>query len=35
MDVGRRVVVESSVVDFTSGDPEVLRQGQGDVSAFE
>ncbi|KAG2447152.1 hypothetical protein HYH02_007898 [Chlamydomonas schloesseri] len=35
VDVGRRVVVESSVVDFTSGDPEVLREGQGDVSAFE
>ncbi len=23
------------VVDFTGGDPVVLRRGQGDVSAFE
>ncbi|EFJ42293.1 hypothetical protein VOLCADRAFT_107339 [Volvox carteri f. nagariensis] len=35
VDVGRRVVVESSVVDFTGGDPVVLRHGQGDVSVFE
>ncbi|GFR52586.1 hypothetical protein Agub_g15180 [Astrephomene gubernaculifera] len=35
VDVGRRVVAESSVVDFTGGDPVVLRRGQGDVSAFE
>ncbi|KXZ48779.1 hypothetical protein GPECTOR_25g363 [Gonium pectorale] len=35
VDVGRRVVVESSVVDFTGGDPLVLRHGAGDVSAFE
>ncbi|GLC46151.1 hypothetical protein PLESTB_001195500 [Pleodorina starrii] len=35
VDVGRRVVVESSVVDFTGGDPVVLRRGQGDVSVFD
>ncbi|PNH07203.1 hypothetical protein TSOC_006364 [Tetrabaena socialis] len=35
VDVGRRVVVESSVVDFTGGDPVVLRHGQGNCSDFE
>lgn len=35
VDVGRRVVVESSIIDFTGGDPVVLRHGQGDTSMFE
>ncbi|KAG2489365.1 hypothetical protein HYH03_012195 [Edaphochlamys debaryana] len=35
VDPGRRVAWVSSVVDFTSGSPEVLRRGQGDTSAFE
>jgi tRNA A37 threonylcarbamoyladenosine synthetase subunit TsaC/SUA5/YrdC len=35
VDVGPRVATQSTVVDMTGGEPEVLRQGKGDASAFE
>eukprot|EP00879_Flechtneria_rotunda_P004131 GHRR01004377.1.p1 GENE.GHRR01004377.1~~GHRR01004377.1.p1 ORF type:complete len:272 (+),score=69.05 GHRR01004377.1:104-919(+) len=34
VDVGPRTVTATSVVDFTGGEPEVIRVGKGDVSMF-
>ncbi|WIA42891.1 hypothetical protein OEZ86_008806 [Tetradesmus obliquus] len=34
VDTGRRTVTATSVVDMTTSEPEVIREGRGDVSMF-
>jgi tRNA A37 threonylcarbamoyladenosine synthetase subunit TsaC/SUA5/YrdC len=34
VDVGPRIATQSTVVDMTAADPEVVREGKGDASMF-